>query len=140
MKRIILLLSIVTLAGCANTTPRQSPEEWLNQRSDERIEAVVSSCYQTHLNYVDGKSPVDCKSNNLRHLTMSFPDRALYVENEVGIGEFFSMWCVAVANRTGNMPAIQLEIREEGKLFGVPCRRLLTRMQENEQRVSEAIQ
>jgi hypothetical protein len=129
--RIILLISIFALVGCANTTPRQSPEEWLNQRSDERIKAVTTSCYGTHLNYVDGKSPVDCQSNNLQHLTMSFPNRALYIEHEVGVGEFFSMWCVAVANRTGEMPAVQLEIREEERTFGVPCRRLLTRMQEN---------
>ena len=131
MTRIILLLSIVTLVGCANTTPRQSPEEWLNQRSEARIKAVVNSCYETHLNYIDGKSPVDCVNNHLNHLKMSFPDRALYVEHEVGVGEFFSMWCTSVANRTGDFPAIQLEIREEGRLFGVPCKRLLTRMKEN---------
>lgn len=134
MKRITLLIFISALVGCANTTPRQTPEEWLNQRSDERIKAVVGSCEGTHRNYVDGKSPVDCNSSYPSHLRMSFPDRALYVENEVGIGEFFSMWCVAVSNRTGKMPGIQLEVRDEGKTFGVPCKRLLTRMKENDQR------
>jgi hypothetical protein len=139
MIRIILLLSIIALVGCANTTPRQTPEEWLNQRSEDRISAVVGSCASTHQNFVIGKSPVDCNTKYPSHLTMSFPDRALYVENEVGIGEFFSMWCVAVSNRTGKMPGIQLEVRDEGRTFGVPCKRLLTRMRENE-RGTEAVQ
>ena len=131
MTRIILLLSIVALVGCANTTPRQSPESWLNQHSQERIDAVKSSCEGTHQNYTAGTSSVDCEVRYPSHLKMSFPNRTLYIEHEVGVGEFLSMWCTSVSNRTGKLPGIQLEIREEGKLFGVPCKRLLTRMKEN---------
>jgi hypothetical protein len=131
MTRIIFLLSIVALVGCANTTPRQSPESWLNQHSQARIDAVTGSCEGTHENFVAGTSSVDCIINYPSHLRMSFPNRVLYVEHEVGVGEFLSMWCISVANRTGRLPGIQLEIREEGRMFGVPCKRLLTRMQEN---------
>lgn len=131
MTRIILLLSIIALVGCANTAPRQSPEEWLNQHSQARIDAVKESCNGTHQNYVTGISSVDCDIRFPSHLKMSFPNRTLYIEHEVGVGEFLSMWCTSVSNRTGKLPGIQLEIREEGKLFGVPCKRLLTRMKEN---------
>jgi hypothetical protein len=132
MTRIILLLSIIALVGCANTTPRQSPEEWLNQHAQARIDAVTGSCDSTHQNFIDGKSPVDCKISYPSHLQMSFPNRALYLEHEVGVGEFLSMWCTSVANREGKLPGIQLAVREEGITFGVPCVKLLTRMKENE--------
>lgn len=130
--RIILLLSIFALAGCASTAPRQSPEEWLNQHSQEQINAVVTSCTGTHQNYIDGKSPVDCSSNYPYYLRMSFPNRELYIQHEEGVGNYLSMWCVGVGNRTGKLPDIQLEIREESRSFGVPCKKLLTRIKELE--------
>lgn len=127
--RITLLLSIIALAGCAtNTAPRQSPEEWLNQQSQEQIDAVVASCTGTHANYVSGKSPVDCRTRFPYNIKMSFPTRSLYVEHEQGVGQYLTMWCVGVGNRTGRLPGVQLEIREEGRTFGVPCKKLLDRM------------
>ena len=135
MKRIILLISLLTLVGCAhNTAPRQSPEEWLNEHSDEQIEAVTSSCAVTHQNFITGTSPVDCQTRGIKSMLMSFPKRSLYIEHELGIAEFLSLWCTSIGNRTGNLPAIQLEIREERKIFGVPCEKLLNSMKENTER------
>lgn len=129
--RIILLLSTFALAGCANTAPRQSPEEWLNQQSQAQVDSVISSCHGTHQNYIDGKSPVDCSVYYPSVLTMNFPDRALYLEHEQGVGQYLTMWCVGTGNRSGILPNIQLVIRSEGKTFGLTCEKLLDRAKEN---------
>jgi hypothetical protein len=137
MYRIYLLLSLSFLVGCANTAPRQSPEEWLNMVSQQQVDSVISSCHGTHQNFVDGKSPVDCEVYYPAHLKMSFPTRALYVEHEIGVGEYLNMWCTATGNRAGRLPAIQLEIREEGRMFGIPCEHLMNRVREYKRREQE---
>ncbi len=128
MRRIVILLFIATLSGCASAPPRQSAEEWFNQQADQQFLAVENSCHATHVNYLEGKSPVDCRSTYPTLVVMSFPSRDLYLEHEHGVGEYLGAWCVAAANKSGDMGSIQIEIREEEASFGRGCTHILNRI------------
>jgi hypothetical protein len=121
MYRITLLLSIIAFAGCANTAPRLSPEEYLDQLSQAQVNLVLSSCKATNQNYVDGQSPVDCVVDYPNLLTMSFPNRELYMEHKKGMIVFFKRWCDGVQVREGIFPSIDLTLRSEGKTFNHSC-------------------
>lgn len=130
--RALILICLAGLVGCASPGPRMSAEEWFDQESQRWVDAVVRSCEATHQNYVTGKSPVDCASFHPEQLRMSFPSREFFVANEQGIGEYLSAWCVAVANRYGEMPTVQIHLREEGAsptgvTHGRGCRHILNR-------------
>lgn len=132
-RRILILICLTGLVGCTSSGLRMSAEEWFNMESQRWVDAVVRSCEATHQNHADGKSLVDCASSHPEQLRMSFPSREFFVQNEQGIGEYLSAWCVAVANRYGQKDVlVEIYLREdEGAPAGAThkrsCQHILNR-------------
>lgn len=131
--RILVLIPLLILVGCASPQPRMSAEEWFDQEAQRWVDAVSQSCEATHQNYITGKSPVDCGSLPPQKLRMSFPNKPFFVRHELGIGEYLHAWCVAVMNRHGNNPAVEIVLREERRRHGLPCNRILQKVRRHRQ-------
>ena len=130
--RIQLIILISLLFGCASNVPRMTAEEWFDQESSRWVAAVSSSCKATHENFNNHTSPVDCISNPPSTLSMSFPSKPFFVEHEQGVGDYLNAWCVAVMNRHGNNPAVQIFLREENVLHEMPCQIILNKVKRME--------
>jgi len=127
-RKAILVLLLLLGTGCISTQPRMTAEEWFNQESQRWVNAVSKSCEATHQNYLSGHSPVDCSSKVPGKLRMDFPDKDFFLTNEVGVAEYLNAWCVAVMNRHGNNPTVEIHLREENVVHGIPCKSILQKV------------
>lgn len=120
-RRFLVLLPLLVLLGCASG-PSPETTAWYDAQTKKWVDSIVSSCQATHVNYTEGRSPVDCQVQVPTNLMMNFPSIAFYKENQTGIAEFIQGWCGSVGARYEKKPFYTFVFREQKGMVRNTCR------------------
>ena len=123
--RICLIAALFLLVGCTSPVVSEETLGWYNARTQLWVDSVKSSCLSTHSRFLSGRSLVDCHYSRNAALSMTFPNRNLYVRNQSEVSEYLYNWCASIGSRFGDLPFYVIIFRDTGRRHGFPCRYLL---------------
>jgi hypothetical protein len=144
MKRIALIIAIVSLMGCASTGRQEIVDgmtlpQQMDAYIDDYVDQVLDLCVEMHGKAGTGESPVDCAfQGDLSSMHLSFPSIPYHNDHYTAIVRMEHHWCAAAQAKTGHSVRWVRHFRREQKLLSRPChkgeelRQLLNNVEELE--------
>ena len=122
MKRLALVITMISLVGCAHGGRPEAASSMSPAQLDNCLHRVLDRCGRLHEMARSGESPVDCAYNgDLSAMHLSFPSVAYHNEHYEMVMLSEHHWCVAAQAKVGHSVSWVRHFRRENHVVARPC-------------------